>query len=314
MREVNYLSPTSIQAWIEDRETFYLNYLAENRPPRTLQTQPMSIGSAFDAYVKAALYKELKIGKDPTYSFEALFETQVEEHNRDWARVHGKHAFDSYVKLGAYESILEALAASEIVPRFESTVQAKVDGIDFLGKPDVIYQRDGHLIILDWKVNGYCSKYPCTPYPGYTLIRGGRNSGQAHKDAQIVEKGGIRINTARYLEESNLGWARQLSIYAWVLGAEVGSEFVVGIDQLACKANGEFSEIRVAEHRAHVSAKFQHEILKAAKEIHEAIAKDHIFNDFSPAEDKKRRSALDKLYLVHESASAADKLFAQMTR
>ena len=56
MRMPEYLSPTSLNVWKRDQEQFYLQYLAEKRPPREPQTQPMAVGAAFDAYVKSYLY------------------------------------------------------------------------------------------------------------------------------------------------------------------------------------------------------------------------------------------------------------------
>ncbi|KKK99128.1 hypothetical protein LCGC14_2635890, partial [marine sediment metagenome] len=86
MRIPEYLSPTSISLWQKDEELFYQRYLSENRLPREPQTQPMSIGSAFDAFCKSYLHEALfGKGADPCYSRGYLFEEQVQEHNRDWA-------------------------------------------------------------------------------------------------------------------------------------------------------------------------------------------------------------------------------------
>ena len=94
MRQPKFLSPSSIGKWNDDREEYYLRYLADNRPPKMAQTLPMSIGSAFDAYTKSYISERL-FGKDarPEFNFSAIFEKQVESQNRDWAKKHGKHAF-----------------------------------------------------------------------------------------------------------------------------------------------------------------------------------------------------------------------------
>src|SRR5581483_6216669 len=145
MREIKYLSPTSISKYAEDPDEFYLNYLADNRPPRMAQTQPMSIGSAFDAYVKSFLHQSLfGVGNDPKFEFQTLFEAQVEACNRDWAMVHGKQAFDVYKKCGALYDLMLELQHSVGTPRFEIDMMGVVDahregvtkqlgGVTFLG-------------------------------------------------------------------------------------------------------------------------------------------------------------------------------------
>lgn len=320
MRQIEYLSPTSVGKWLQERDEFYLSYLTDDRPPKPPQTQPMAVGSAFDAYIKADLYKTLGVGTDPAYSFEALFEHQVEEQNRDWARPAGQHCYDAYKALGAYDAILAQLRASDVTPRFEFELRGPVthlgESIVFLGKPDVVFQLQGQTIVYDWKVNGFCGKYAKSPEPGYTLLRGGsRGAGKPHKDCMPQDVNGITINTRGGLESIKGGdWARQVSIYAWLLGAPVGSDFVSGIDQLVGKPGDLFPEIRVAEHRYRVGMMFQNAVFSTAAAIHKAIANDHIFDDLSFEDDKKRRSALDKMGAAFNPADDRDKLFLAMTR
>ena len=318
MRIPEYLSPTSISAWIENRDEFYLRYLAEDRPPRPAQTRPMAVGSAFDAFVKSDIYAKLVAGGDAAYEFEALFESQVEERNRDWARPNGQHVFDSYKAVGAYAALIEELERSETAPRLEFELRGPITHLDrsvvLLGKPDLVHTRAGKTIIRDFKVNGYCGRSATSPYPGYVRIYGGRSDGKPHKDARLKEIGGITVNEARGLEQANLGWARQLAIYAWLLGAPVGSDFVCGIEQLVAKPTGGYPEIRVAAHTYQIGAMFQQTLFATAASIMDAIEKDHIFEDVSFADDKKRRSALDQMAGAFDLTNENDRLFLEMTR
>lgn len=320
MREIQYLSPSSISAWLEDRDEFYLRYLTDNRPPKPPQTKPMAVGSAFDAYIKADLYARFVAGGDPAYEFEALFEAQVEEQNRDWARPNGRHVYESYKAVGAYEAIAAQLEKSETPPRFEFEIQGPVSHQDetvvLLGKPDLVYTLAGKTIIRDWKVNGYCGRSALSPDPGYVMIYGGRSDGKPHKDAILKQVGGITINSGKGLEQvrNRISWARQLAIYAWLLGAPVGSDFVCGIEQLVSKPNGEFPEIRVAAHMYQVGAMFQQTLHGTAVSIMRAIEKDHIFEDMSFEEDKKRRVALDQMAGAFDLTNDSDRLFLEMTR
>ena len=137
MRIPKYLSPSSLGTWEADQEEFYLRYLADKRPPRMPQTQPMSIGSAFDAYVKSYYHKVLFNTVDPEFEFDTIFINQVEEHNRDWALVAGKYAFDAYQTSGALADLLNELQKSQSDPRFEFTLQDEFMGVPLLGKPDL---------------------------------------------------------------------------------------------------------------------------------------------------------------------------------
>lgn len=298
MRRPEYLSPTSISKWVEDQELYYLTYLSDNRPPKDPQTQPMSIGSAFDARVKAFLHERLfGKGNNPKYGFDALFEAQVDPHNRDWAKPHSEYVFEQYKQCGALADLMLELDLAQGTPRFEFEIKGAVHGYRegatlklgepgtlrncvLLGKPDVHFiSKDGASVTLDWKVNGYCSRTPPSPMQGYLRLRSaGKTDLGMHKHCMPMTEKGMTINAATWLENLNRDWARQLAIYAWMLGESVGSRFIVAIDQIVCDANkGHLPAIRVAEHRLTVGPKFQHETFNTACDIWEIIQSDHIF-------------------------------------
>ena len=321
IRTVTHLSPTSLSTYLRDKDAFYTSYLAENRPPRMQHTKPMSIGSSFDAYAKSYLYEQLKIGNDVNYSFESLFKTQVEEHNRTWAREHGKIAFDAYAKSGALGDLLAALKQSVGRPRFEFDVTGMVSGfigseqrsVLLKGKPDTFYINSaGARVILDWKVNGYCAESIVSPMPGYIKLRSAADQTvKQHKDAFIMTVGGVKINAGTYLENLNEDWARQLSFYGWLCGCEVGSEFIVAIDQLACGAG----TIRIAEHRLRISPEFQFATFEQAVETMDVITSDHYFRDLSKEDSAARCLMLDQMAETLEGdGSSSDDWFSKVTR
>lgn len=83
-----YLSPSQLSLWENNKEEYYLQHLSEVRAPRVPQMNYMSIGSAFDAYVKSAMHEVLfGKGTDSRFEFDTLFSEQVEEHNRDWCEL-----------------------------------------------------------------------------------------------------------------------------------------------------------------------------------------------------------------------------------
>ena len=330
MRKIEYLSPSSIQKFEEGLENFYLQYLAEDRPPREPQTQPMSIGSAFDAYAKSFFHHAI-FGKNHAdsgrFEFDTIFEAQVEEQHRDWARLHGKNCFEQYRSSGALFNLLTELQAARSDPKFEFDVRGAVNGyrdglkttlgeVTLLGKPDAAFtNRDGTHIILDFKVNGWCSNYPVSPMPGYVELRNslGKRCGM-HKDCSPYEVGSLTINIGTFLEHHKPDWARQLSIYSWLMGEPIGSDAIMAIDQIVCKpAPGGFPTIRVAEHRLRVHGSYQHRVFDRACEIWEIVQSDHIFRDLTLEESKGRCELLDQRAAAMYGAHA-DPDFVLFTR
>ena len=306
MRIPKYLSPTSLGTWEKDQEEFYLRYLADTRPPRMPQTQPMSVGSAFDAYVKNYYHSALFNTLDPRFELDTILEEQVEKHNLDWARKAGKYVFECYRTSGALADLLTELKKSQSEPRFEFTLEQEIFGVPLLGKPDLFFtHKFGAPIILDWKVNGFCSKYPKSPNRGYLRVRDGwvgvpsRNANAMHKDAIPMKHCGVVINIAEFLENIEKSWATQLCTYAWLCGAEIGSEFVVALDQIVAKPDApDKPRLRIAEHRCLISADFQRKTVSRYSELWEIVNSNHIFRDLSLTDSSTRCSMLDQQHLA----------------
>lgn len=334
MRVPEYLSPTSIQLFYKDVNDFYIRYLCDTKSARDPQTLPMSVGSAFDAYIKAYLYEALNgPGHNPKYTFDALFTSQVEPQNRDWALINGKYVFDCYKNSGAASDLLLNLQSAIGSPRFEFEVKGIVNGhteaiqrtygdMILLGKPDAFYiNKHGFSVILDFKVNGFCSKSNTSPKKGYVRLRHGSGTNRMesqHKDCHLMSYNGEMINGAIYLEDIEDTWSRQLATYAWLLGEPVGSEFVVAIDQIVAKPSHPFPELRIAEHRLRVSSDFQKKIFNEASYVWNTIKSGHIFQDMSREASDARCLALDsRAGLINQtsgSTDSVDMMFAEMAK
>jgi hypothetical protein len=288
------------------------------------QTLPMSIGSAFDAHAKAYISERLfGKGAKPEFDFETIFEAQVESHNRDWARKHGEHAFKSYQKSGALSNLMIELGKSQIDPKMEFSAEGIVQGVPLLGKPDLYFVSEtGAHIIVDWKVNGYCAKRGKSPAKGYVWCRDGwdaaqykhsRSHDKRHKDCHPMLIGGLMINIGTFMEDVDASWARQLCIYAWLLGEEIGSNFIIVIDQLACQpGTDDFAKIRVASHRLRASRDFQLGVIKNANEIWTALHSGHIFDEMTREENDKQCRKLDRVYKAYIGTSDKDAWFNKM--
>ncbi len=303
MRKPNYLSPSQLSLWYRDREGYYLQHLAEIRPQDSIKSYAMTIGSAFDAYVKSEMYEYLfGVGSNPQFEFDTIFEDQVIPEHRDWALENGSYVFKSYKISGAFDDLLSLVDQSKQAPQFEFTIQGCVNEIPLLGKPDLRFvHKNGAHMILDWKVSGYCSKQSTSPAKYYKLIRDGwlegkqsRSNDTSHKGYIPLEYKGLEIHGG-FLEDVNKTWADQIIMYGWLLGEEVGDENVVAcIDQIACKPTDNFPLIRVAQHRARTSGEYQVELMARLQACWEALQKEHIFDDLTKKDSQSRCKILNR--------------------
>lgn len=317
MRQPKYLSPTSIGIWQKNRDQFYLYYLCETKTPRDPQTEPMAVGSAFDARVKSWLVERL-LGKRPQFEFETLFNAQVESHNRDAALKAGNEVFDAYVKQGALADLLLDLEGCIGEPRFEASLEAPVTmsglfgDVPLLGKPDIYFiTKLGARIIFDWKVNGYYSARPISPKPGYVRQRTAdpRTNGRSHDKAMVIAVNGIKVSAMHPLCSVDASWAAQVSIYAWLLGEPIGSQFIAAIDQIAvAKDVFDMREYRIAQHRSVITEAFQVELFKTAHAIWHQIKSGHIFDDRSREESDAHCKMLDEMAEMPTDAAFDDLL------
>lgn len=292
MKIPRYLSPTQLQTWLRSPEEYYLMYLADTPPPRMPQTQAMSIGSAFDAFVKSFLMQELYGRIEPDFEITRIFESQVEEQHREWAWEHGRKLFNAYKESGALADLMLEFSGVEL-PRFELTVQKTLDGIPILGKPDLCFKtKTGVPIIIDWKVNGYCSTNPTSPKAGYVRLR---PDNCMHRDCMPMEIDGITINASRYLENVDKTWAIQLATYGWLMGCSVGSVFISGIEQIVRGPQN----LRFAAHRCLISQEFQETTWAHYQDMWKIINSDHIFRMLTKEESQRKCELLNKQHLAY---------------
>jgi hypothetical protein len=313
--------------WEKDQREYILRHLVDNRPARTKQELPASVGSSFDAWVKSNLHAELfGPGADPQFEFTAIFEEQVESHNRDRARDMGLRCFDSYVHTGAYDELLALMKNAKEDPQFEFTATGAVLGVPMIGKPDCRFVTEsGVHVILDWKVKGYCSKWGASPAKGYRIVRDGldwpkpsRGAGKAHKLYDPIDLEGLEISKTP-MEQCDKDWAVQLSIYGWLLGEAVGDEnVVICIDEIPCKSRqdkGLDPLLRIANHRARVSPEFQFDIAGRICELWKRITTGHIFTDVDRETSDAKFTTIERAATALASdGSYEEDLFNELSR
>ncbi len=312
MRKPTYLSYSAMSLYHKDEEMYFLRYLTDYPTNREPQTQPMSVGSAFDAYVKSYLFSRLVDRKEAVYEFDYMFTSQVEAHNRDTALVDGKTVFDFYKKHGALSDLILDMEGCVGEPRFETEITGlvgtsnKIGTVPILGKPDIYFiTKDGARIIFDWKVNGFYSKWPPSPKSGYIKMFPG---GGCHRDCQLYTHRGFTINSKAPLNHVDTGWAEQLSTYAWVLGEPIGGDFITVIDQLVCNATTQ--QHRIARHSALVMEKFQNATYDKYWTCWNAIQTGHVFRNLSYEDNLTKIKTLEAM---SQSSELVSPEFAALT-
>lgn len=339
MRKPKFLSPSALQIWLKSKDEYYLKYLADERPPGFPQTQPMSVGSSFDAFVKAYLHQRI-YGKNHVdsgkFEFDTIFTNQVEPHNRDWAMNAGLHAFKSYRSLGALDDLMRLLEKSPSPPIMEFTavgvqenhgISNKIvaDNIDvgtvgwdypiLLGKPDLIFSimvdSVAVPVIFDWKVNGFCAKAGVSPVRGYVYVY---PDGGCHRDCHPWFEGEMETNLNNNIEEHKPDWGLQLATYLWICGVEVGGDAIVAVDQLACKPYmPDAPKIKVAQHRCRITSDFQKNSYRSYVCCWESVQGDHYFTGLTKEESDSRCKQLDKQHLAFKGTDTNSKWLRKIT-
>jgi len=249
----------------------------------------MSVGSAFDAFVKSFL---------AGYNLEEIFQKQVDPAMQEWAWSNGRRAFELYKESGALEALEKEIENYSVDPRFEFDVSGIIQGVPLGGKPDLWYgHRSGAHVLLDWKVNGYCGKRALSPKKGYIHRY---DTKMMHKECVPVEYKGYLINSAHPLNTVDTSWANQLSIYAWLLGEPIGSDFVVGIEQLCGP------DCLCVSHRSLIEPQYQEDLVRKIKYMWNLIQQGprHIFDTVSEEQSEEECAVLDKYYLAFQGEFA----------
>lgn len=230
----------------------------------------MSVGSAFDAFVKS----EIHLMYYPSDSrFDELFESSVSDDHRDYAFKAGKEVFDFYRQCGAYHSLIKLFNVGP--PKMEYTLEREIEGVPVLGKPDLTVQHrlpsgEEVKVVLDWKVNGY--ETSASAKSGYVEC-----DGKVSPAAMLIKYGETFVDGNRTLERVAQDWATQIYIY--------GGDNLVGIDQIFRSGKG---DLRCAKHRLTLSERFKTAVHGRLKRAWEVINSDHFFRDMTKEESRIR--------------------------
>lgn len=280
MRTPKHLSHSAIDLFRRNRQEYFRRYISEYKLPKMGQSLPMSIGSGFDAFIKYNLSKDLGYNK---FDLKILFNKQVDKVHWEWAWKNSQWVFNEYKRLGAYNSLLELLQTSIIEPRFEFEITEEIEGVPIKGLPDLMFLADVH-VTIDFKVNGYCSLNGVKPKQTYVHSF---PSSVRKKIPLIMKYKGVDVNIEDYFEIVNKSWAQQNVIYSWLMGQEVGSKYIIGIEQLAFMPG---PVLTVACHRGIPSAKYQRTLMDEIKEIWDIVLSGEICDDQAKIEEEQEQN------------------------
>jgi len=271
-------------------QEFALRYLMPVPVPRTKTTKPMCIGTGFDAWVKFHLNKDLDLGLDHlTYELQT---TNIPDDLRIWTEQEGHGLFKLYKEQGAYGDLLTLLEGADAVimeEHFERLLDlGEGRSIKLHGYPDLVFLKWDRWFVIDWKVNGFCSKWGVSPAPGFWRSR---PSDKHHKTYSKGMVGDFEFNDAKCFSNWHKDWPTQLLFYHWMVNQKPLDRLYVGVEQLACSPKG----IRSVSHRGALSPHFELEVKEKLIKFLTAIEKDHIFTDLTLEQSQEKMQELTSM-------------------
>jgi hypothetical protein len=306
MRTREYLSPLQLSRWEKEPERYYLEYLADTKVGREPQTLPMAVGSAFDVFVKSSLQRRFGRGYIPGTEAEIMLkQVENELYRKELMEEIAPKLLTGYQVSGAYASIC-GLVGDVTTLEMEYDGKGQLWGIPWVFKPDFLCRTVGSFpVVIDWKVNGYCSNSNTSPEAGYLRCTDGwqggvhsRDNGATHKLFQPMKFGDILVNGNSSMYEVGQGtrsdWNTQLTIYGLGYWGVDAPPMVVGIDQLACKTVEGIGRVpRIAQHRWLVTRASVQAVKERVERMWEAINSDWVFRFMTKDESRARCDELE---------------------
>ena len=298
-RTPEYLSPSALSTWEGRTDEAFTRYIVPKRlrPAKPPQADYMSVGSAFDALVKAdlaSLFWSAGLVAVRGFSLTDLIDKQCEPHTLPESLEVALALYGQYKQCGAYDNLTEMIRASDIGCNMEFDVTATVGGVPILGKPDLWFNTILRSpVITDWKVSGSMSKCGVSPQQGYMLaldVNNTRTHNQQHsKFAGVMHPGGVMVNGWK-MNDSTDYWADQLATYGWCKGFAVGSEdWIARIEQIAVRPG---LRAKSVVHQSTVDSDYQKELLERYQRIWHHVSTGHYFHHLSRAQSDARANLM----------------------
>lgn len=291
---IKYFSPSSFLCYSRSPETFYQRYIAPDRK-RDPPIPAMSVGTAFDCIVKAAFWRDLGYEDEAVVAEKDL--GGIFKEHQDFALDAGHYILHQYRKYGAYDELMEVLGESPIKPLMEKGTHGMIRGVPLYGIVDMFFLTKEHVpVILDFKVNGYCSNYPKSPTKGWSVLYcGDKVVRSGYKKAELQWINGMPMNRVGSMEEDGYDWAVQLTFYRWLFHEWCQDEVpMYCIDQCVCKPQEPRPILRFARHIRQINPLWQNKLATEVQERWESFNKGHFMLNRTLEESKARCLILDR--------------------
>lgn len=274
MKAIHYLSPSSFEEWLTCKTKFVRKRLMGYPKGADTQGIPAAMGCAFDFYVKRNIGYKLglvNIDDDSKTRPDLQQTTLIKEITNDEVRaeimIAAQELASRYIKLGLRDRLMNEQVVDIETDRFHIMPSGKegIPDLRLYGKLDsvIAHPADVEIDALcphDWKIRGYGSKTGYSPTPGYRNYL--THTGETKE---------IHIKCRSPIHELHEKWARQLTIYAWMINniTDPYCDLPVAIDEITYGKNSiAFTQIRTI-----TTLQFQLDLLKQLQaawiEIHE---------------------------------------------
>jgi hypothetical protein len=208
-RQITHISPSTFADWKRCQYKVYLKKQSGEIQPTYKSSLAMSIGSAFDAFIKEYIAKKRGI-KSPLLDLNLMLTKNIPESLRPEAIKQGRELAKIYIDLGLAAPYLEKIYDIKL----EQELYIQINHIPILGQLDMIANG----VPFDWKTRGF-ENNSAYPHKGWQRhIKYNTNNGTfdiLEQDAPIS------------MENKNPAWATQLMFYNWLAGNEAKSSYYV---------------------------------------------------------------------------------------
>lgn len=271
------LSQSALYLFENNKNQFYIKYMAKQRHVEQVVNDAMKLGSSADCRIKNALQKDLGL-KVVAYPIDnATLNLSIE-------------AMEVFKSTGEYDKLLDRLKEARgkggsIL--MEHKLLRKVSDFEIIGYLDLAFSDhpNGVYHILDFKVSGFFASAPPSPAPPYSRSTCTQGKTKVHPDfvkigddswCHIAEKIQKQYNDQIYLYSQliNMGYFREGNPYGGI--------------------------VQILPNRVAVSfGKVESDIIQRFIGMNEAIKKRHIFTEMSYKDN------LDQMELLETPAYQA---------
>ncbi len=303
----SHYSPSSCSKFYQDREEYFLQYLAKTRAPRMKSTPAMNIGNVYDSLVTHAIavmfYGLEDVRTQTEFSMETLMEACHEDHlDMDEQLAIATDMFNQFKATGAFASLCADLRKADpgSIKMQQKCYYNDPAGFTLFGYMDLSFTIGDVQIIRDFKVNGRFSK------AGAALIKGYQEAypldvkrvKYPHKDCfMTTHKCGLRFSLG-CASKAIPQYARQLATYGWSLNGNKApvENLLLGIDQVSCKMGGtRVPEIMFGKTSHFIKPDAQMQLLNEYRAMHETIISGHLFDSLTREESDAKCVELNNL-------------------